>query len=300
LTITDVRDGSDGFAGLEEQRARPPQHPGNQLTLPFLKEVLDIPFQACVMKGRSNYLCPRRLIAIRRRYPTNLDELRTLSKILVWLLESKTGDKSEISLRGPAEYTTWHRLSAQDEGCSLQRCQATMAGACPFYKARKAADGAHVLVINHALLVLDAMTENRVLPEYRHVIVDEAHQLEEAVTNGLSFRLDRATLQRRLADPDRRERGQRDQVPHGAADHPGFVRGRAHRSRPSQLAPAWPFFPRATTKNVTHNNSVQSVSSTLTNGFPRKLLRRGMGVLTLSSPRYQMPKPSPQPSRESP
>jgi DNA polymerase-3 subunit epsilon/ATP-dependent DNA helicase DinG len=168
--------------------------------IPLVKVALETLFQACVMKGRSNYLCPRRLIALQRRHPTNLDELRTMSKILVWLLESQTGDKSEISLRGAAEHTTWHRLSAQDEGCTLHRCETTMAGACPFYKARKAADAAHVLVVNHALLVSDAFAENRVLPEYHHAIVDEAHQLEDAVTNGLSFRFDRATLQRRLAD----------------------------------------------------------------------------------------------------
>ena len=168
--------------------------------VPTLRDALDLPFTASVMKGRANYLCPRRLQAVRRRRPTSVDELRTLAKILVWLLESKTGDKGEISLRGAEENSTWQRLSAEDEGCSLDRCRAVMAGTCPFYKARKAADSARVLIVNHALLISDAVMESRVLPDYRYLIVDEAHHLEEATTDGLSFRLDASTLRRRLAD----------------------------------------------------------------------------------------------------
>jgi DNA polymerase-3 subunit epsilon/ATP-dependent DNA helicase DinG len=75
-----------------------------------------------------------------------------------------------------------------------------MAGKCPFYKARKAAEAAHILVVNHALLLSDAVSDNHVLPDYRHLVLDEAHHLEEATTNGLSFRLDEALLNRRLAD----------------------------------------------------------------------------------------------------
>lgn len=175
--------------------------------VPMLRDALNIPFTASVMKGRNNYLCPRRLEAVRRRRPTSVDELRMVSKILVWLLESKSGDKGEISLRGNDENNTWQRLSADDEGCSLNRCQAVMEGACPFYKARKAADSARVLIVNHALLITDAVMESRVLPDYRYLVVDEAHHLEDATTNGLSFRLDAATLRRRLADLGGMRRG---------------------------------------------------------------------------------------------
>lgn len=168
--------------------------------LPVLHHALSMPFKAVVLKGRSNYLCPRRLAATRRRRPTSVDELRTLAKILVWLLESQTGDRGEITLRGPLENLTWQRLSAEDEGCLLDRCRAIMGGTCPFYKARKAAESAHLVIVNHALLLSDAASENRVLPEYTSLILDEGHHLEDAVTNGFSFRLDEAALRRRLAD----------------------------------------------------------------------------------------------------
>lgn len=168
--------------------------------LPMLRQALGIPFQASLLKGRANYLCPRRLMAIRRRKPTSVDELRTLAKILVWLLESDTGDRGELNLRGPAEIATWQRLSAEDEHCTLDRCRAMMNGACPFYKARKRAEAAHIVVVNHALLISDAMTDNRVIPDYEYLVVDEAHHLEDATTNGLSFRVDESALRRRLAD----------------------------------------------------------------------------------------------------
>ncbi len=168
--------------------------------IPMMGETLGLPFRASVLKGRANYLCPRRLATLRRRAPTSVDELRVFAKVLVWLLESTSGDKSEITVRGPAERAVWARLSAQDEGCTTDRCLGQMGGACPFYKARRAAESAHVLIVNHALLLTDVMLGSKVLPEYHYLIIDEAHNLEDAVTNGLSVRLDETTLRRQLAD----------------------------------------------------------------------------------------------------
>lgn len=175
--------------------------------IPSLQEALGVDFNASVMKGRSNYICPSRLETIRRRHPTSIEELQTVAKIVVWLLENPVGDRSEISLRGPSENNIWDRMSANDENCSLNRCATAMQGRCPFYKARKAADKAHVLVVNHALLVSDARADTHVLPEYKYLVVDEAHHLEEAVTNGLSFHLDQTMISRRLADLGGPKRG---------------------------------------------------------------------------------------------
>lgn len=175
--------------------------------LPALKESLGIDFRSALLKGRSNYLCPRRLVALRRRGPTSRDEMRMLAKILVWLTQENTGDKGEISLRGPAERGVWSRLSAEDEGCTLDRCSTQMAGTCPFYQARQAANSAHILVVNHALLLADVAVSNRVLPEHRFVIIDEAHHLEDATTNGLSFRADPGSITRMLRDLGTRNSG---------------------------------------------------------------------------------------------
>ncbi|MFN8527029.1 MAG: helicase C-terminal domain-containing protein [Anaerolineae bacterium] len=175
--------------------------------IPAVVDALGAPVEASVLKGRANYLCPRRLASARRRHATSVDDLRMTAKILIWLLESQTGDRGEISLRGPDEQLTWSRLSAEDEGCALDRCRSQMGGICPFYRARKASESAHVVVVNHALLVSDSMTDNRVIPDYRYLIIDEAHHLEEATTSGLSFRIDEGTLRRRLADLGNARRG---------------------------------------------------------------------------------------------
>jgi DNA polymerase-3 subunit epsilon/ATP-dependent DNA helicase DinG len=167
--------------------------------LPIVQRAVDTPFSATVMKGRGNYVCPRRLDAVRRRHPSNLDELRTLAKVLVWLQESESGDKSELSLRGN-EHSIWGRLSAEDEGCTTYHCQKLMGGVCPFHQARQRAEQAHIVIINHALLISDALAENRVLPEYDYLVIDEAHQLEEAITNGLTVRADYTSLSRRISE----------------------------------------------------------------------------------------------------
>ncbi len=175
--------------------------------IPALAAAMNLPVRVTALKGRSNYLCPRRLASARRRRATSIDELRMIAKILVWLLESKSGDKGEISLRGGDEQMTWSRLSAEDEGCSPDRCRTQMGGICPFYRARKASETAHLVVVNHALLISDAVSDNRVIPDYQYLVIDEAHHLEEATTSGLSLRIDEGALKRRLADLGTTRRG---------------------------------------------------------------------------------------------
>ena len=167
--------------------------------IPLTRRVVGGGLRAALMKGRGNYLCPRRLATMRRRKPANGDELRAVAKILVWLHEGGKGDRGQLSLRA-GEWAVWSRLSAQDEGCTTTRCASEMAGACPFHIARKRAEAAHLVITNHALLVADAAVENRALPAYQNLIVDEAHHLEDAITDGMSRRIDQPMLMTRLRD----------------------------------------------------------------------------------------------------
>ena len=167
--------------------------------VPDLRAALGIELNAAIMKGRSNYLCPRRLENLRRRGVETPDELRVLAKVLVWLQTTQTGDRTEINLNGPTEREVWLRLSSEDEGCTTENCL-KRGGVCPFYRARQAALSAHILIVNHALLLADVATGNRVLPEYNYVIIDEAHHLEDATTNALSFRITQALIERALKE----------------------------------------------------------------------------------------------------
>lgn len=168
--------------------------------IPDVRDALGINLHAAVLKGRSNYLCPRRLESLRRRGPQTADEMRVLAKVMTWLHDSGTGDRGDINLNGPVEREVWARISAEDEGCTSETCSQRMGGACPFYRAKQAAQSAHILIVNHALLLADVATGNRVLPEYDHLIVDEAHHLEEATTNALSFRITQYEIERLLRE----------------------------------------------------------------------------------------------------
>ncbi len=173
---------------------------------PLVRQIVGDNLQVALMKGRGNYLCPRRLETLRRRKPASLDELRTFAKILVWLQDSSSGDRGEITLRA-GEWAGWSRLSAQDEGCATFRCASEMDGACPYYRARQRAETAHILITNHALLIADAKIENRALPEYYNLVVDEAHHLEDAITDGMSRRIDQVLILNRLRDLGGARRG---------------------------------------------------------------------------------------------
>jgi DNA polymerase-3 subunit epsilon/ATP-dependent DNA helicase DinG len=167
--------------------------------IPDLCAAIDIDLRFAVLKGRSNYICPRRLENLRRRGPQNEVELRVLGKVLIWLQSSQTGDRNEINLNGPNERDVWMRISAEDENCSTENC-IKRGGICPFYRARQAAYAAHVIVVNHALLLADVATGNRVIPEYDYLILDEAHHMEDATTNALSYRATQSAIERTIEE----------------------------------------------------------------------------------------------------
>ncbi|HMK07656.1 MAG TPA: helicase C-terminal domain-containing protein, partial [Anaerolineales bacterium] len=168
--------------------------------IPLLQKLLGAEVRAAVLKGRSNYLCPVRFEALRRLRPRTAEEMRVLAKVLVWLARGGSGERVDLSLGGPGEMMAWSRISAESEECSLDACLERAGGACAFYAARTQAEAAHVLVVNHALLMADIQSGNRVLPDYRHLVIDEGHHLEAAITSGMSVRVNEGDLGRVLRD----------------------------------------------------------------------------------------------------
>jgi ATP-dependent DNA helicase DinG len=171
-----------------------------QRDLPNLSQALDLDFRFSVLKGRSNYLCPRRLENLRHYGPRTVDEMRVLAKVMVWQLNNRSGDRSELNLTGPTEREVWIRVSAEDDACTTDTCVKRTGGACPFHRAKSASQTANVLVVNHALLLSDIATGSKVLPEYSHLIIDEGHHLEAATTNALSFRLTQFDVERMMKE----------------------------------------------------------------------------------------------------
>jgi ATP-dependent DNA helicase DinG len=169
--------------------------------IPDLKAALHMELRTVVLKGRSNYLCPRRLENMRQRPPDSAEAMRILAKVLVWLVEGGHGDRNEINLNGPIERQIWNtRLSADDEGCKSETCLGRMGGICPLYRARQAAQSAHLIIVNHALLLSDVVTASHILPEYNYLIIDEAHHLEAASTDALTFSVNQNEISRLMRE----------------------------------------------------------------------------------------------------
>lgn len=165
--------------------------------VPAVISILNQDARAAVMKGKGRYLCPNRFAELRRVGPKTADEARLLTKILIWLPNTLTGDADELFMPAPGERAVFQHLSAQNPICNLNTCSATD---CFFHQARRLAESAHVVIVNHALLLADIAVENRALPEYRYLVVDEAHHLEAAATDSLTYRVDREEIQRTVSD----------------------------------------------------------------------------------------------------
>jgi len=163
--------------------------------LPALQAALGTGVSVALLKGRGNYLCPRRWQIFRGQVATR-EEARLLLKTLVWRTTTTTGDRAELNLLG-GEGELWPRISADDETCTSRRCAGTRGG-CYLEGARQAAAKARIVVANHALLLHDARAGNTILPEAEHVVVDEAHRLEDVAADAFGFKLEDRRLRRDL------------------------------------------------------------------------------------------------------
>ena len=108
-----------------------------------------------------------------------------MGKTSVWLQETTSGDRGEINLSG-RDFFTWSRVSAGEGGW----CPGLKDGsACFLRTARERAEQAHIIVVNHALLMSDLARGGGLIPDYQHLIIDEAHNLEDAATRQLGFKV---------------------------------------------------------------------------------------------------------------
>ena len=168
--------------------------------IPVIQKYITPDLNVSVMKGRNNYFCPKRFDGFRRKQPKTANEMRIFAKLLVWLLENHSGDLNDINLNGPDERYLWSKISADHPSCSAEQCQKEYASECPFYRAKKSAQNAHILIVNHALLLADVAADNRVLPDFNYLIIDEGHHIEDATTGALSFKASQADVDRAVRE----------------------------------------------------------------------------------------------------
>jgi len=154
--------------------------------LPALREWLPWDFKANLLKGRSNYVSLRRWRRFLAEPCQDAEELMFKLKVLIWLNTTESGDRSELRLYGREE-VLWTRIASDPLDCVGIHCTKED---CYVHRARAEADTADLVVVNHALLLADAEVGGGLLPEYDHLVIDEAHHLEEAATRGLRQEVD--------------------------------------------------------------------------------------------------------------
>ena len=169
-----------------------------QKDIPDLQETLPFEFQATILKGRSNYLCLRKLDALQQAGQIPPDDVQTMIRVLVWAESTTTGDRSELFLPTISDRTFWSRIAADSESCMGEFCRHFQQGSCFLQRARQKAEASHVIIVNHSLLLADAATENAVLPEYDYLVIDEAHHLEDATTKQLSFEVFQTLIEQEI------------------------------------------------------------------------------------------------------
>lgn len=164
-----------------------------QKDIPDIQQIEALSFRAALLKGRTNYLCLRRLEALRRSRQLSENQTRVLAKVLLWLPQTESGDRAELLLINE-ENQVWGQIESSAETCLGDRCPYMQGRECFFYRARGKAHRAHLIVVNHALLLSDLMLDSRILPEYRYLIIDEAHHLEEQATSQFGLDVGRQDL----------------------------------------------------------------------------------------------------------
>ena len=148
----------------------------------------DKPVDVVAVKGRANYVCLRRWFPWERQPSLEPDEARLKARILAWLPRTETGDRAELRLSG-GEEAYWRQVSEDEGACDPGSCVFHQRGQCFLFRARRAAEGAHLVVVNHALLLTDAASSNRILPDYDTLVIDEAHHLEDQATTQFTVSL---------------------------------------------------------------------------------------------------------------
>jgi len=165
-----------------------------QRDLPQLERWRPLGVRSALLKGRGHYLSLRRLdrwLAAPDRAGGSaggLDRLRFQLRCLVWVDSTATGDRAELRLAGP-EAQLWEQVASTVDDCLGPACDNWRDQRCFMVRARAHGRRAAVLVVSHALLLADRDSGGAILPPYRHLVVDEAHRLEEAATAGASISL---------------------------------------------------------------------------------------------------------------
>jgi ATP-dependent DNA helicase DinG len=151
--------------------------------IPLLARALGLPVKIALLKGRANYLCRHRLELATQQGALLGGErgvARTLARISRWAATTKAGDLSELTDL-PEQSEAWPLITSTRENCLGTECP--QYSRCHVFEARRNAQAADIVVVNHHLLLADLALKDEgfgdLLPGAEAVILDEAHQVPD-------------------------------------------------------------------------------------------------------------------------
>jgi ATP-dependent DNA helicase DinG len=177
--------------------------------IPFLRQAMGVDFKARLVKGRSNYLCLRRLDRARRMGGDLFDAsgANELERLRAWADRAVEGSRQELEPQPSGDI--WSAVCVEHGNCLGKKCADFER--CFAMKARAGLHEANLLVVNHHLLFSELAVRasgGAFLPDYGLAVFDEAHQMEGVAAEHLGLRCSRYAIEhwlRRLFTQDNRK-----------------------------------------------------------------------------------------------
>ncbi|KUG05272.1 ding family atp-dependent helicase yoaa [hydrocarbon metagenome] len=135
-------------------------------------------------KGKNNYICLRQLAeANNGNLFFNDKEVEEIKKISDWVYNSETGDRSDMDF--DIDYNTWRSIASDTASCYGNNCP--YHSECYYERAKKRLKKADIIITNHAMVLADIQNNN--LPEYSHILIDEAHNFENNALKAMTVEI---------------------------------------------------------------------------------------------------------------
>jgi ATP-dependent DNA helicase DinG len=166
--------------------------------LPLIGKAVGRPVETALLKGRANYLCLHRLDQVTNAAASLVDDLNAVRE---WRYRTVSGDRAEL-IDVAEDSAIWPLVTSTADNCLGQQCPEY--GDCHVVKARRAAQEADLVVVNHHLLLADlAMKEEgfvEFLPDAEAIILDEAHQVPDLAVQFFGISLGSRELEQLVED----------------------------------------------------------------------------------------------------
>ncbi|OLN23514.1 ATP-dependent helicase DinG [Domibacillus antri] len=162
------------------------QHQLLERELKRARTIVPFDVKAAVLKGKRYYLDLSRFVRVLREKETNYDRTIAKMQILIWLLETTTGDGDELNLSSGG-LLLWEEIGQAED--FMPKAKQAWRAHDFFLYAKEVAANADIIITNHSFLIADMKTDRPLLPDKCHIIIDEAHQFEKAARERLGKEL---------------------------------------------------------------------------------------------------------------